>query len=399
MKTLNLGWAVLLACAVGCGGPVEPVNADGGSGTSRPDAGGTNTGEDAGASSGEDAGSGGTGDAGTGPDAGVPPGPDAGVPPADAGTGGGQDAGSAPDAGCDLTSCGGSPDVAGARTVQVSTASLSEPKGTVALKVYTPAGVTGAPVIVVHPGFQLAGDQYTSYAQHLASRGYVVVVTTPPYGGLFSPTSHAELATYLGHVLDWVVQQAGSGTLAGVADPSRIGLAGHSLGGKLSLLVASSDARPKAVFALDPVDSGSPLSSDPVAYPSVAPQKMGSITVPLGLIGETTNATGGFQPCAPSGENFQAYASSAVSPTVVQEMVGANHVSFLDNPACGFTCSACAAGTDVPATTRRLSRRAMTAFFDLTLRGDTAARGWLAGTQVQPDVTAGLVVVQVLNGF
>ena len=72
----------------------------------------------------------------------------------------------------------------------------------------------------------------------------------------------------------------------------RLGLAGHSLRGKISKLTATEDARPNAIFGIDPVDAaGGPGSQPSEAFPSVTPELMPRITVPLGLVGETTNAS------------------------------------------------------------------------------------------------------------
>ncbi len=298
------------------------------------------------------------------------------------------------------------PEDPGAFAVTTFTASVSVPGGamgrTVQVKAFVPIGATAAPVVVLHPGFQLAGTLYASYAQHLATHGVVAVILDPPYSFIGGPT-HQELAQYLGKVIDWVGAQAADGGLAGVANPSKLLLAGHSLGGKISMLVAATDSRPRGVFAIDPVDAVGPLSSTPTpSYPSVTPELMGQVTVPIVTVGETTNATcsGGFcQACAPAAENFQQYTAHALSKTDEVEILGANHMSFLDNPACGLTCSACSAGTDDPAQTRRLTRRYLTAFTDLTLRNDLSAREWLAGAPMQLDVLDGGVKQRSLNGF
>lgn len=307
------------------------------------------------------------------------------------------------DAGCVLTSCGGAPDVAGPYAVRHGTRALPVSGGrTVALTTFVPIGAPKGPVVILHPGFQLGGDLYATYADHLASRGIVTIIADPPDALVGGPTQ-ADLAIYLKAVISWVESEATDGGLAGAADPSFLGLAGHSMGGKISLLVATTDARPRAVFGIDPVDSaGGPLTSPGPNYPSVTPELMASIHVPLALVGETTNATctGTFcQACAPAAENFAQYANNSTSPTVSLEVVGANHMSFLDNPACGFTCSACSAGTDNPTETRRFTRRSMTAFFDLELRGDTAARDWLAGAALQPQIADGGVRLVLKNGF
>ena len=377
---------VLLAM-FGCGAPV-PSETDGGAG------GGVATGGAAGGGSGGALGGGSGGALGGGSGGGAVGGGSGG------GAGGGGGGGGTVDAGCVLSSCG-SPDVAGPYAVHQGTHSLVLAR-TIALTTFTPVGAPRGPVVIIHPGFQLGGDLYTSYAQHLASRGYVAIIADPPDALVFGPTQ-AELATYLKGVISWVESESTDGGFVGVADPSLLGLAGHSMGGKISLLVATSDARPRAVFGIDPVDSaGGPLSSPGPDYPSVTPELMSSIHVPLGLVGETTNATcsGSFcQACAPAAENFAQYASHSTSPTVSLEVVGANHMSFLDNPSCGLTCSACSAGTDDVTQTRRFTRRSMTAFFDLELRGDTGARDWLAGSALQPQIADGGVRLVVQNGF
>jgi dienelactone hydrolase len=290
--------------------------------------------------------------------------------------------------------------------VTTYTASFSVPGGlsgrTVNLKAFLPVGVTNAPVVVVHPGFMLDGTLYASYAQHLASRGTVTVVVDPPFALVFGP-NQAELAQYLGKVVDWVGTESADGGMAGVADSSKLILAGHSVGGKVSLLLATTDHRPLGVFAIDPVDAaGGPGTSPSPSNPSVTPELMNLITVPLATIGETTNATctGTLcQACAPAADNFHQYALHATSKTVEIEMVGANHMSFLDNPNCATYCSQCPVGTDNPTQTRRLTRRYLTAFTDLVARNDVGAREWLAGAPMQADVLDGGVKEQTLNGF
>lgn len=129
---------------------------------------------------------------------------------------------------------------------------------------------------------------------------------------------------------------------------------------------------------------------------------MGQIPIPIVLLGETTNATcDGFlcQACAPADQNFHQYYANAVGPALEIEVVGANHMSFLDNPDCGLVCAVCAKGKDEPATTRLLTRRAMTAFFQTVLRGDATFKTWLTGDEMGAQVAAGLVKTAGKNGF
>jgi hypothetical protein len=173
------------------------------------------------------------------------------------------------------------------------------------------------------------------------------------------------------------------------------------MGGKLSLLVASEDSRPVAVFGVDPVDAGGgPLGGSEADFPSVTPALMPQITIPMVLLGETVNATGGLGgACAPAADNFHQYYLHAESKALEIEILGANHMSFLDDPACGFTCSACPEGSDDKATTRMLSRRYMTAFFHVFLRSQDGYRSYLSGAAMDTDEVEGLVLSESKNGF
>lgn len=316
---------------------------------------------------------------------------DAGVTDTDARVDPGADANTSPLA--DPAMPGSVPWSSSSETIQVGDQSIP-------LSLFVPDPASPHPVIVFTHGFMLEPSLYASYGEQLASWGYVVVMPKLP-GSALSPTTHRELADLLAGVLDWIADAAtAGGALADHADPSHLGLAGHSMGGKVSLLVATEDARVKAVFGVDPVDTGSPLGNDPVGYPSVTPELMPQITAPLVLLGETTNATSSFgQACAPADNNFQQYYTAAQSPAVSIDVAGANHMSFLDDPNCGLTCSVCSAGSDDPAVTRTLTRKYMTAFFEISLRGDDRYRSYLVGTHMQTDINAGLVSSAHKNGL
>ncbi len=224
-------------------------------------------------------------------------------------------------------------------------------------------------------------------------------------GGLIGGPTHKELAVYVVQMLDWITTTGAmpGGPLGGAADVTRIGLAGHSMGGKISMLTATQDARVDAVFGIDPVDAaGSPLPVSEEDYPSVTPELMGQIAVPIAVVGETINATcTGLlcQACAPEEDNFHQYYENAAKPAIEIEIIGANHMSFLDDPACGFTCSQCPAGTDDPELTKLLTRRAMTAFFQVVLRQQPAYLDYLTGQKMADDVAAGRVLTAHKNGL
>jgi predicted dienelactone hydrolase len=268
--------------------------------------------------------------------------------------------------------------------------------GKAELTIYLPDGPGPFPVVVFSHGFQLGPENYVSYGEHLASWGFVAVLPKFP-GSLIVPRTHAQLKEDLSAILDWI--EGAPGELSGKADASKIGLSGHSMGGKISLLLASSDDRAKAAFVVDPVDSGPPFALNPFDYPSVAPELMADIAIPLGILGETTSSEGGLTPCAPADENFQQYYKAATSPALQIDMIGASHMSFLDDPNCGFACSACPAGSDDPAVTRALTLRVMTAFYLTLLNGDPVMASWLTDWDNLDPATADLVDIELKNGF
>jgi len=290
------------------------------------------------------------------------------------------------------------PGEAGAYGVDVLQENVAVGDTIITVDVYLPQGAEMGPTVLFLPGFQLTPDLYASYGQHLASWGYVTLIPAFP-GSAFSPTPHSVLRDYTLDVLDWVATSPT--VLAGQADPDNVALVGHSLGGKIGLLVSMQSPVVTAVFGVDPVDAVPPFQTQSAQYPSVTPEMMNQIGVPLGIVGETTNAGGGSfgMSCAPAEDNFEQYYAHAIVPVLAVEILGANHMSFLDNPDCGVPCMACTGGSDDSAITRFVTRRTMTAFFRRFLNGDDAYWGYLVGAEIQADVNAGLVAFEAKNGF
>ena len=80
------------------------------------------------------------------------------------------------------------------------------------------------------------------------------------------------------------------------------------------------------------------------------------------------------------------------------EVVGASHMSFLDNPNC-LPCLACPGGSDDPLVTKSVTRELMIAFFESELRGEDWPQAWLGGDELDGLESAGLVATQSKNGF
>lgn len=246
---------------------------------------------------------------------------------------------------------------------------------TLAATVFVPSGgPIPRPLVIVSPGFQMPRTQYVSYAKHLATWGFVAVLTDYAESGFF--VDHAKLAADVPAVIDWALAQS-----ALAVDSAKIATAGHSLGGKISVFAATLDPRIKAVVGWDPVDSNSP---------SVAPEKMTSLAAAVAVVGETTNGSGGGMPCAPTADNFTTFYAAAKSPALAMTVVGADHMDWVDDPSCSF-CGLCSPGTADPALARKVTRRLDVAWLRRQLLADTVMDPWLSAP---PEATTGGVTIQ-----
>ncbi len=253
------------------------------------------------------------------------------------------------------------------------------------------------PVIVFTHGFALKASFYQTYKNHLASWGFVAILPTMP-GTAFSPKTHDELAAYIMAIMDWVQETSDDpqGPLMGKAAPDNFGLSGHSMGGKVSLLVASKDPRVAASFTLDPVDSASPMG-DQTGFPSVTPELMPLISIPLAFAGETLDGTppeGSKQSCAPADQNFEQYFLHAQAPAFKFDFPGANHMSFLDSADCGIFCAVCQKATTDTDKVRDLSQRYMIAFYNTYLKDEAEYEYWFSGDGLQTEVESGFVTFE-----
>jgi pimeloyl-ACP methyl ester carboxylesterase len=214
--------------------------------------------------------------------------------------------------------------------------------------------------------------QYASYARHLATWGFVSVLTDYADTGFFA--DHQKLADDVTAAIDWALVELD-------VDATKIAAVGHSLGGKISVFAATQDARIAAVVGWDPVDSNNP---------SVVPQKMATMTAALAVIGETTNASGGGMPCAPAADNFAQFYAAASGPAIKITVNGADHMDWVDDPSCGF-CGFCSPGTADAEIARAVSRRVNVAWLRRQLLSDAAMDPWLDSP---PELGDGLVAIE-----
>lgn len=249
-----------------------------------------------------------------------------------------------------------------------------------------------APLVVFSHGFLLEGSDYQSYGFHLASHG--VAVALPTYRMSLLDADHRRLAEHLQLVVEQLGREADGGSLSGVVDASRLGLAGHSLGGKLSFMAAAQSASPVAVAGIDPVDGGGPGVAGDERFPAVVPEEVAALRVPMLLIGAQLGGEVRFgQACAPVDRNYQRFFEAAVGNAIEVTQLDAGHMQYLDDPDCGFACLVCVQGSALSEDIRLSAQAYLAAFFVGHLEDNDSALTWLEN-KLAEDEQAGRVVVR-----
>ena len=265
--------------------------------------------------------------------------------------------------------------------------------GTLDVTLYYPSGGCDAesappyPAVVFAHGFSMFGlsdgrRDNAGNGEHLASWGYVTALPR-------LPDDFAARRKALKDVVDYLIAQAGatSGHLAGIVDPQRIALVGHSLGGASVLALAAQDARIVTVVALDPVyHGGMPGNMSEVWDPGPdAPH----ITAPTGILGAPPSS------CNAQADYTRLYPLVGARPKASFEIVGASHCAF-NNPGSSFCGLICSGSTD--AQHKALGKRYMTAWLNVYLAGLGAYDTYLYGAQADQDIRQGRIVRQVDQG-
>jgi dienelactone hydrolase len=248
--------------------------------------------------------------------------------------------------------------------------------------VYVPSGAGPFPVVVFSSGALQNAAGYALYGKRLASWGILAILRDDPVSA--SVDSIVADVSYV--VGTWLAAQnttAGS-PLLGKVDAAKVGLAGHSRGGRISLLAAEGAAKGKVkgVFGLDPVDDRAPYSRT----------TLGTIGVPVAFVGETVDSTGTLQACAPAASNYQILYQAASAPAVAITAVGANHPMFVEPASC-VLCGFCNKGTADQTVVLGYSSRYLTAFFARELKGDTQVGAAFEGAGAAADVSSGAISI------
>jgi hypothetical protein len=240
--------------------------------------------------------------------------------------------------------------------------------------VYMPSSPGAHPVVSLSCGTNQTAAGYAPYAKRLASYGIAVVLRDDP--GVLTNTSDI-LPDALYVVDTWIAGDARF-------DATKVGLAGHSRGGAVSLLSAE-HLGPKVVawFGLDPVDNE--FGQNPREY---ARTTLASLAIPTAYLGASVTSN-----CAPTADSYSMLYPLSPAPSVLIVGEGAGHTQLEPADACSL-CSICSpSGTADPDVVLAYATRYVTAFFARELLGDSGVGAAFEGVGAAADVAAGKVTV------
>jgi hypothetical protein len=268
----------------------------------------------------------------------------------------------------------------GPDTVTTLTVMVTNGTRTFAEEVYLPGAAGVHPVVVLSPGLEQPAAAYHDYGHRLASYGIITLVRDDP--GLFE--NSADVAADIAYVVaTWLpaAQADASSMFAGHVDLARVGLAGHSRGGKSSLIAAETGAAGKvrAWFGLDPVDAAF-LNGGVQARDQLA-----GIGIPTVFLGTSVVGV-----CNAVADSYQVLYAGAPSPSVALTAVDAGHTELEDQASC-VSCNICAVGTADAQVVLAYSVRYLVAFFARELLDDGHVGATFDGAGAAADIAAGLV--------
>jgi hypothetical protein len=243
--------------------------------------------------------------------------------------------------------------------------------------VYMPSTPEPHPVVGLACGSQQTADGYVPYGKRLASYGIAAVIANDA-GAL---TNTIDVLTNFTYTMNTWMPSA----LAGQVDTTKLGLAGHSRGGAVSLLAAERDLKGTVVawFGLDPVDNE--FGMTPGAF---ARDTLPMIGIPTTYLGASVTSN-----CAPTADSYPMLYPKSPSPSVLIVGVGAGHTQ-LEDPAGCSVCTICSpSGTADGNVVLAYSVRYFTAFFARELLGDSSVGETFDGAGGPSDSTAGRVMI------
>ncbi|NOY06800.1 MAG: alpha/beta fold hydrolase, partial [Chlorobi bacterium] len=265
-----------------------------------------------------------------------------------------------------------SPDNPGPFNAGFRNVTLTRGSRTLACVIYYPATSAGQnkpldysgrpyPMVAFGHGFGMQKSYYTSFYRHFASWGYIVIAPQ------FPDYQNKEMAYDLLYCLQYLRDQHGTtgSFLYASVDTAHPGLTGHSMGGGASLLAASYDSRILAVA--------------PMAAAETSPSAIAAMPKIQGAVCLVAASKDGITPPSTNQQPMYNAAHAFKSLPLFQ---GANHTRFMDYAGWDWTDPN---GNMTRAEQQRLSRKYITAVFNLFLKRDPDYWTYVYGTKAKSE--------------
>lgn len=246
------------------------------------------------------------------------------------------------------------------------------------MRIYAPTASDDYPVIQLQHAFFAPNDIYDTIAEHVASHGFIVIVpqmyAIGPAVAFGDPTA-AEEAERAAAVMDWLPGRL-SALTGTVARTDRMGIAGHSRGGKVAWLLLKADpSRVRGVVGIDPVDgTGGPTTRQPRAIDGPLNLPFPTLVIGAGLGGA----------CSPQGDNHEQFYAASAAPAWHVVALDYGHADMCDEDFAALAAAVCPSGATNRDAMRRLTAGLLTAFFRATLQGDSSAFEALSDAVAMP---------------
>ncbi|OPL19182.1 MAG: hypothetical protein AVO35_12075 [Candidatus Aegiribacteria sp. MLS_C] len=245
-----------------------------------------------------------------------------------------------------------------------------------------PQSAVPCPVVVLGHGFMMGIDRYESYAEHLATWGYLVVL--PTYS---NPLIEPEHFTRARCIVDAALFTAGLDTqpgdlFFGKVDETNWGFTGHSMGGGCAFLAADTFDLADTLRVV--VSFNSPQTTPPVS--------------PAGLDLPKLVLAGGVDTTAPWQEVREAMWAEAPAPGAFAVIHGANHGYSMDYSYWWEDGGTATISREEQQATIRLY---MTAYFERYLHGDASSLNFMVcyGDSILSDPALDSVEVRLETGI
>lgn len=210
------------------------------------------------------------------------------------------------------------------------------------LLIATPSEEGKFPVLVFSHGYLLYNSFYSQLLQHVASHGFIVIA--PQLYTVAGPDSSEEIKS-TAEVTNWLSK--GLETLLPPQvkpDLTKVGLAGHSRGGKTSFALALSKEprlttlKFSVLIGIDPVDGMDKGKQTPPPVLTYVPRSF-DLGMPVMVIGSGLGEVKRnplFPPCAPRGVNHEDFFRECREPAWYFVVEDFGHLDVLDDETKGF---------------------------------------------------------------